>query len=77
MAEAASSEGIETGDNKKAFERFCSTVSAVTFMSSGTDEEYDLLPLPELDEDFLDGDQYGQDDNAREGTSYLVFCGAG
>ena len=44
-------------------------------MSSGTDEEYDLLPLPELDEDFLDGDMYGQDDNAREGTGYLLYFG--
>ena len=74
MAEAPCSEGSEPGD-KKAFERFCSTVSAVTFMSSGTDEEYDLLPLPELDEDFLDGDMYGQDDNAREGTGYLLSFG--
>ena len=74
MAEAACSEGSEPGD-KKAFERFCSTVSAVTFMSSGTDEEYDLLPLPELDEDFLDGDMYGQDDNAREGTGCLLSFG--
>ena len=69
MAEAVYSDDSETTGNK-AFERFCSTTSGVTFTS--TDEEYDLLSLPEVDEDFLD-DHDLHDDSSREGSK-LFGC---
>ena len=71
MAEADCRDGGETNEIK-TYERFSSTTSGVTFMSNVTDEEYDLLPLPEVDEDFLD-DELLQDDNSREGTEVSVY----